>query len=738
MCIEYERMKIVQTIIFLNFKIAKEKRNSNFADTMKKNILFTVIILVVSSFQCAQAQLVKGNFDQIKTSNFNPGYEGQSSRWNEVEDDTTEVSSTEDVPEGIYAWKVEPTFGTIIPAAIDTLMHGFPNESSTKGRFGGYLTTGNLGAPRKSMRLDYNKLNAWNEQFIFLHPYDFFAERADNQLFTNTKSPFTNITYHECGDKEHGEDRITALFAVNSGKKLGMGFNIDYLYGRGYYQFQNTAHFMGNIYASYLGDRYTAHTAYRLQYLKTTENGGLEDDRYITEPEALSNSYETWDMPTNLSKVWNKLNINSFLFTQRVHIGKLETIKNSISKDSINTDTVGLPENRVSPLTLSHSIQIDHDDRLFLSNSRSNALSPHYFKDYFFEGDSACDKTKHYAIRNTIAIELNEQWKKWLRAGAKIYATHKHEYFTLPNTPTTYTSYRYNYFTLGTELTHQKGKILDYDFRGEIRTRDGSRWGEFKLQANGALQTQLWNDTLKVSTYAHQSSEEPSFYYRHYQSRNAWWNQEALNNVFTTKLGVELKYKTTKFSVQFEQINDGAYFQETLYEPLTPTAANAKLHSVKAIQNGKPVQRLEVDLYNLATFGIFNWENQLTYQTTSDKSLSPVPAFIAYTNLFLKFKIANVLNTELGADMRFYTRFTPQVYSPIIGQYVLQDVNHAEKVGGYPIINVYANMHLKRTRFYIMASHINASERQRKAFELPHYPMNGMTIHLGVSWNFIN
>jgi hypothetical protein len=65
-------------------------------------------------------------------------------------------------------------------------------------------------------------------------------------------------------------------------------------------------------------------------------------------------------------------------------------------------------------------------------------------------------------------------------------------------------------------------------------------------------------------------------------------------------------------------------------------------------------------------------------------------------------------------------------------------VNYAEKVGGYPIINVYANMHLKRTRFYIMASHINASERQRKAFELPHYPMNGMTIHLGVSWNFIN
>ena len=140
----------------------------------------------------------------------------------------------------------------------------------------------------------------------------------------------------------------------------------------------------------------------------------------------------------------------------------------------------------------------------------------------------------------------------------------------------------------------------------------------------------------------------------------------------------------------------------------------------------------------MTTLGIFNWENQLTYQTTSDKSLAPVPTFMAYTNFFLKFKIAQVLNTQIGSDMRFYTRFTPQVYSPIIGQYVLQDGNYAEKVGGYPIINVYANMHLKRTRFYIMASHVNASNRQRKAFELPHYPMNGMTIHLGISWNFIN
>ena len=703
---------------------------------MKKNSILHIILLMFALFpNLCLAQLVKGNFDKLKRGNFNPGYENQGSRWNEISDDTIGTSSKLEVPEGIYAWRVDPTFGDIELAPIDTLSHTFQNQGNTKGLYGGFLSTGNLGAPRKSLHLSHKDDKGWNEQFMFMHPYDFFVERASNQLFTNTKSPFTNITYHECGDKEHGEDRISALFAVNAGKKIGLGFNLDYLYGRGYFQNQNTAHFRSDIYASYIADRYNAHLAYRLHYLKTTENGGLKDDKYITEPESFSTSYETWDMPTNLSKTWNKINVNSLVFTQRINIGASGTVNDSISKDSLNTDQA---VKQISPLTLSHSMQVDHDDRLCLSNLATNEFDTKYFKDYYFVGDSAADKTTHFAVRNTIALELNEKWKRWLRAGARVYFTHKYERFTLPKSPTTSESYHYNYFNIGAQLMHRKGKLLNYDLVGELRTRDGSRWGEFNILATGGLNLRLWNDSLRISGYAQMSSEEPAFYYRHYQSRNAWWNQEGLNNTLTTRMGAELNYKTAKLTVCFEQVNDGTYFQETLFEAPGTSVQNTKLHRVTAIQNGKPVQRLEVGLYNLTTLGIFNWENKLTYQTTSDKSLSPTPAFIAYTNVFLKFKIAKVLNTEIGSDLRFFTRFTPQVYSPIIGQYVLQDVRYAEKVGGYPVINAYANMHLKRTRFYIMASHINASDRQKKAFELPHYPMNGFTLHLGISWNFVN
>ena len=63
---------------------------------------------------------------------------------------------------------------------------------------------------------------------------------------------------------------------------MAFGFNIDYLYGRGYYNNQNTAYFNAAVFGSYIGDRYQVQGIYSNNYLKTNENGGITDDRYIT------------------------------------------------------------------------------------------------------------------------------------------------------------------------------------------------------------------------------------------------------------------------------------------------------------------------------------------------------------------------------------------------------------------------------------------------------------------------
>ena len=147
---------------------------------------------------------------------------------------------------------------------------------------------------------------------------------------------------------------------------------------------------------------------------------------------------------------------------------------------------------------------------------------------------------------------------------------------------------------------------------------------------------------------------------------------------------------------------------------------------------------LEAMLNQNFKLGILNWENELAYTTSSNKEVLPLPTFSAYSNLYLHFKIAKVLTVRFGGDVRFFTKYYAPTYSPIIGQFALQDKSTQTEIGAYPIVNVYANMHLKHTRFYIMATHVNKSSNGGNYFLVPHYPINPLTIKFGLSWNFFN
>ena len=229
-----------------------------------------------------------------------------------------------EIPRGLKVWTVDERLGERVAAQPDTLRHMFMNTIFTTGMRGEYSSTGNLGAPR------YNRIfidNAAPQQFMFIQPYDFFITPVDKFLFTNTLSPLTNITYNECGDRTNGEDHLKAQFAVNAGKRLGVGFKFDYIYGRGYYQNQSTSHFNYTMYASYLGDRYNAHLLLSTNHQKVTENGGITDDRYITNPEVFNDTYRENEIPTMLQQNWNRNDNQHIFFSHRYSVGFNRKVK---------------------------------------------------------------------------------------------------------------------------------------------------------------------------------------------------------------------------------------------------------------------------------------------------------------------------------------------------------------------------------------------------------------------------
>ena len=711
---------------------------------------------------------------------------------------STDSVERTNVPEGIYVWTVDPYSGNTLPAVFDTIPHLFPNEAFTSGKTGHFNFTGNLGAPRVSRFFNEQNFDSMWEPFLFKKPYDYFLTAPSDLHFTNTKSPFTNLTYHECGNKENGEDRLGASFAVNAGKKFGAGFKADYIYGRGYYQAQSTAHFNGSLYASYVDDNYKMHLIINHTQLKNRENGGIENDDYVNRPESYPTKYAPADMPVNLARAWNKMEENSVFLSNRYSLGfqrwrdgkgrivhkdsvaaiiarQTQTARkdtagvaavglktstadstaktmrlprggfltekektDSLSKAAAIPDSMKIHSEFVPVTSFAHTLRLQDDARRFMSNQRNNATNPGFFKDFYLPGDSAFDRTDHLLMENTLLVELHEGMNKWMKSGIQLFARHAFNRFVLPEADRISTkAYIENYFTVGARLLKQQGRTFRYQLLGELRT-SGKDWGEFKVGGDATLCIPLKKDSLKFTFQGEIKNELPSFYYRHYHGRNAWWDNDDLKHELKTVLDGKLQYKQTSLSVRLQNIQNYTYFAEALEPYQMSDGVTNYRHGVTRRQAASNVQLLGITLNHDQRWGIFHWDNELTYQATTNKEVYPVPTFNLYSNFYVQFRIAKVLKTELGADLVFFTAYHAPTYSPIIGQYAVQDLNHAEKIGNYPMVNVYANFHLKRTRFYLMASHVNSSQGSGNPFLVPHYPMNQMVIRLGISWNFIN
>ena len=59
-------------------------------------------------------------------------------------------------------------------------------------------------------------------------------------------------------------------------------------------------------------------------------------------------------------------------------------------------------------------------------------------------------------------------------------------------------------------------------------------------------------------------------------------------------------------------------------------------------------------------------------------------------------------------------------------------------MGNYPLINAYANFHLKQARFFIMAYNLGSQFVKPNYFSLAHYPLDPMTLRMGISVTFNN
>ena len=769
---------------------------------------------------------VAQGFGQINTNG--NGYlsdgdsQQQNRNFNKHNNDTTK---NKEVPKGLRVWTIDRRFGDVMPAKPDTSMHLFMNTIFNTGVRGEYNTIGNNYTPRINRIVADRPLT---DQFAFVQAYDYVTFQPDTYHFTNTLSPLTVVKYDNCGDKTNGEDHIDAKFAVNANKRLGVGFDLNYSYARGYFDSQSTSHFGALLYGSYDGDRYKMHTMFSTYHRKAAENGGLTNDEYITKPEIFDDQYATNEMPTVLTQNWNRNNSIHFFLTHRYSVGFYRNVKmtdeeikakkfaeqskkdndkakadkkdgkdqrtskrkeekapqgrpdgaaivgeepkgdmaaadstrikvnNQAAMDSLlaakameDSIAATMKKEYVPVTSFIHTLDFNNYDHIYQAyQSPKDYYANTYYDtnaDKVYAGDSIFDQTKLTQVKNTFAIAMLEGFNKWVKAGLKVFATHELRKFTMPDLVSTgeegqkavvMGKWNENTVSVGGQLIKSLGNTFHYNLSAETWLV-GEDAGQLKVDFSTDLNFRLWGDTLTLAAKAYFYNLHPTFLHRHYHSKHLWWDNDNLSKETRTRIEGLFTYRKTKtrLRVAVEEIQNYTYLGVSYNK--TKTDLTNMTASVN--QCGSNINLITAQLMQDFKLGPLHWDNVITYQNSSQKDVLPVPTLNLFTNLYLQFKIAKVLSIDLGADATFFTKYYAPDYSPQLSQYAVQQNEESRvELGGYPFVDIYANMHLRQTRFFLVYSHANAGSGNRMQFLAPHYAQNNTILRFGLSWNFFN
>lgn len=706
------------------------------------------------------------------TNTFGPDGQQKKMTWGR---DTTKTDKT--VPTEFHQWRLDERLGTILPEQYnDTLPHAFQNFNATDGPRGEYIILGNLGSPRYAINFLDRPLI---DDLMFIQPYDYFHTSVGSLLFTNTKSPLTNLQYHKAGTKQNGQDRFRAYFATNINKQAGMGFKIDYLYGRGYYNNQANSQFGGTVFGYYQGEIYEMHAMASWEHMKMAENGGITNDTYITDPESFPRKVGSRDIPTVLSSVWNRNDHQTYYLTHRLNAGvyhdievpdslkpvmpgedelfsriKSDSLREVIKEDTVRytlvidslkqqwTSEQVTPREFIPITSFIHTLNVR---RLTHDNYSRGSLPNNYFSHapyYRSAYGSFTDETRALSVKNTLGVQLREGFNKWAKAGITLFAAHELRHYTLPDSLTTDTSsvwnrYTENHISVGGELQKMMGRLLHYRVGAEFWVI-GPDAGDLDIYGNGDLNFRLGRDTVHLAATASFKNVGAPFYLEHYHSQTTWWDHSFGQETHTRiegKLSIDRTHTSLRFGV--ENISNYLY----LTNILTPIYAEGSedisgySRDVDVRQQSGSIQVLSATLQQDFHFGIFHWDNTATWQKSSKQDVLPLPTISIYTNPYLRFHLAKVLGVEIGADMRFYTKYYAPDYAPFVNQFAIQDASQTRmKIGGNPLAHAYINFDIKRVRGYIQ--YTNFIGARKNAFWAPHYPIDPAGLHFGISWNF--
>lgn len=595
---------------------------------------------------------------------------------------------------------------------LDSIINDFDRYFSVPSS---YIYLGNNGAAANSLIFIPITKAGWDAGF---HAFDLYKFKIADTRFYKTNRPYSQLSYQLASGQEQ---MIKAFHTQSPRPNWNFGFDYKLISAPGFFITQNSNHKSYRLFSNYQGlrKRYAAYVVLQGNKIKNSENGGIQNDSLLNNP----NNKERFSIPVNLGNAANyspnPFNTSvttgniykefTFFYRHSYDIGK----KDSLVVNDSTTDYLFYPK-----LRLQHTFSYKTDNYLFND----------------FAGDSIVYKnwydTTLSALTDTILLQDNWttvsndfsllQFPDTKNAAQFILAGVRLD--NIKGVFTTGTKKFYNILVHGEYRNKTRNRLWDVLLKGEFYV-NGLNAGDYSAQAYiGRYLNKKLGD---IKLFFINTSRTPSFIFNSLSSFN-------LDNKSYTKkeniisFGATATNQFVTLAFKNHLLTNYTYF--TNYYQATQSSKIINLLQLSASKMIKLTKK-------------WNWYVDLTAQQTDKSSPIRVPLLftrnrVAYEGVYFKN-----LNLSTGLEVRYYTPFKSNNYSPVMGSFVPQDT---VAIKNLPDVSAFMHFRIKAFTAFIRSENLNTLSFRNgfgfinNNFAAPHYPTQGFMFRLGILWGFVN
>jgi hypothetical protein len=552
------------------------------------------------------------------------------------------------------------------------------------------------------------------------HQYDIYGFTVENTKLYQSTRPYTEMAY-VLGSK--AEQLINVTHTQN--RKSNFNFSLEY-------RFSNAPGSLKNQNASQNNFRFTSHfqtlnKKYELFLLfisnksASSENGGLQNVKQL-DSLALNDPYE---LETRLGRS-GTLSRNPF--NTSVNTGN--TYKNSTllyrhhydlgTKDSLVTDSVTY-KIFYPRLRIEHTFRFTHSSYNYFDAFVDSAK----YYDYF-----------NYTVPNAVPISYKDAWSdinnefsiisfpeknnlgQFLKAGIAIQNIKGTFNDTLATTSL------YNASVLGEYRNRTRNQVWDIEATGQFYLT-GFNAGDYAAYIS--MKRMLGKKLGYLNLGFQNVNRSPSFILdplsRFPVNNRTTYGKENIIRLFAL---YENPRSGWKFGGEYFVVNNYMYF-----DSFFSAKQYAPLFNVLHLTAEKK--------FRLSRY--WNWYTEVHVQQTTGQPPVNIPFLLTRNRIAFEGNFATNLFLSTGIEIRYNTAYKADNYSPITGQYFVQDNN---TISNRPDINAFLHFRIKSFKGFLRVENLNTLDPSKGfsfsklSFPATQYPGSGLWIHFGLWWSFVN